>query len=88
MTEKINIKKMEFKTDDYASGVYIGYDKNKKLDFAAWGTPKQLACLYLDLQDRLPEGIVEYANMIRSNLQDEFEPDSLASKAQTNYRIN
>ena len=83
-----NLKKIKIKAEDFKSGLFIGYNQDKDLSSAFWGSPKQLACLYLDLQDRMPEGVIEYANMIRESAKNDFEYDSLETQTPANNRLN
>ena len=47
-----------------------------------------MACLYLDLQDRMPEGVIEYANMIRENAQDDTQSNGLEAQTPAYNRLN
>lgn len=78
---------MVFKPGDHAGGFCLGINEDKSIKIAIWGTPKQLACLYLDLQDRLPEGVIEYANMIRKKSTYNAESESLETQTPTHNRI-
>lgn len=86
--EKKELEKVEIKPQNLLSGLFIGYNPDKSLNCAIWGSPKQLACLYLDLQDRMPEGIIEYANMIRENAQDDTQSNGLEAQTPAYNRLN
>lgn len=81
--EKVNIK-----PKDFQGGLFIAYNQDKSLNCAIWGSPKQLACLYLDLQDRMPEGVIKYAEMIRNRAENDIEQTSLGTQAQAHNRLN
>lgn len=84
--EMNDLNDMYFKPSDHTSGFCLGYNEDKSLKIAIWGSPKQLACLYLDLQDRLPEGVIEYANMIREDSTNGVESNSLEVQAPAHNR--
>lgn len=86
--EKKELEKVEIKPQNLLSGLFIGYNPDKSLNCAIWGSPKQLACLYLDLQDRMPEGVIEYAEMIRNRAENDIEQTSLGTQAQAHNRLN
>lgn len=85
--EKKALNDMVFKPGDHAGGFCLGINEDKSIKIAIWGTPKQLACLYLDLQDRLPEGVIEYANMIRKESTYNAESESLETQTPTYNRV-
>lgn len=81
------LESVVIKASDYKSGILFNYDENKKLSCCIYGSPRQLACLYLEIQDRLPEGVVEYANMIRNNAENDSELESMEIQTPVNKRI-
>lgn len=86
-TLKEAVKDFTINSNEHRGGIFMGLNKDNSLKCAIWGTPKQLACLYLEIQDRLPEGIIEYANTIRENANDP-ESVSLEIKTPANRTIN
>ena len=86
--EKKALEEVIIKPAAHKSGFFFTYNEDKSLNCAIWGTPRQLACLYLDLQDRMPEGVIEYANMIREKAQDDGQSGSLDAQTPTHNRLN
>ena len=79
--EKKALEEIIIKPATHKSGFFLAYNEDKSLNCVIWGTPKQLACLYLGLQDRMPQGVIEYANMIREKAQDENQSNGLDTQA-------
>lgn len=86
--EKKTLLNVNIKPANHKSGLFFAYNEDRSLNCAIWGTPKQLACLYLDLQDRMPEGVIEYANMIRENAQNDTQSNSLETQTPASNRLN
>lgn len=81
------LNKMAFKPIEHKAGICISLNEDNTLKCCVWGSPKQLACLYLELEDRLPEGVIEFADMIREKHEQERE-ESLGFETPVNRKLN